>query len=144
MPNMSIFRDLDDVKRERGRLMTERDLRGAALQRHREHITDKRFRKKLIGNTISELLRAWKPMRHFGESLGPASGVAGGILGMLLGSRMESRLGRWVLTGLGAVLPALGEKLHVGERGGHIASELGHSWERIKDYVRDRRTARRN
>ena len=121
MPSRNTFPDLDAVKRERGRLMAERDRHGAALNGHWQQARTTAFRRKVIGSAITDILRSVKPLGHLLDAFGPGTTVAGTLLG-----------------GLGAVLPSLFQNFRKSEGGDHLLSELGRSWQRIKSRFRER------
>jgi hypothetical protein len=138
MPGRSTFPDLDAVKRERGRLMGERDRYGAALNGHWQRARTPAFRRKVIGNAVTDILRSVKPLGHLLDAFGPGTNVAGTLLGLAMGSRAKGAFGKTLLGGLGAVLPSLFQNFRKSEGGGHLFSELDRSWQRIKSRFRER------
>jgi hypothetical protein len=142
MPSRNTFPDLDAVKRERGRLMAERDRYGAALHGHWQQARTTAFRRKVIGSAITDILRSVKPLGHLLDAFGPGTNVAGTLLGLALGSRVRGAFGKTVLGGIGAMLPTLFQGFRKSEGGGRVLSELGRSWQRIKERAAERRSAR--
>ena len=143
MPRPNTFRDIDAVRRERGRLLLESDRRAAALGGHWRLISAPGFRHRVIGNTITDVIRSIRPMEHLGAALRPGSGTLGAALGLGMGMLGKSPMAKLIFTGLGAAIPMVTERVMGGDEGGRILSELGRSWERIKERAQERRAARR-
>ncbi len=143
MPSRNTFPDLATVKRERGRLMAVRDQHAAALRNQWQQARSPAFRRRVVGDALTDVLRSVRPLDHLASAFGPAHGLLGTVLGLALGSQAHGTLGKAALGGLGMVLPGLVDGLRNKERGHHVLSELGRSWQRIKDRLSERRHARR-
>ena len=142
MPRPNTFRDLESVRRERGRLLLESDRRASALGAHWRMISTPDFRHRVIGNTLTDILRSVRPMEHLGAVLRPGPGAVGTALGLGLGLFGKSPMAKLVFAGLGAAMPMVTERLLGEGKGRRILSELGRSWERIKERFEERRAER--
>jgi hypothetical protein len=143
MPSRNTFPDLDAVKRERGRLLAERDRHSAALRGHWELMRQPSFRRRAIGAALTDVLKAVRPLDHLAAAFGPARSLLGTVLGVALGSQAKGAFGKAALGGLGMILPGLWDGARKSEGGHRVLSELGRSWQRIKDRLQQRRDAPR-
>ncbi len=73
--------------------------------------------------------------------MGNGVGFASAALGFVLGKRARSPWGRALIWAVGAAAPFLANKFQQNGKSGHFMEELGRTWERIKEYIRERREA---
>jgi len=136
------FRDLDEVRTHKLALRAQRDRSLQALRGQLELVGDSDFRRGLIGDAFGDMLRAWKPLKHVGTVLGGCSGTASKAVGALLGTKAQTPLGRMLIALAGIVLPELADRVVHGTAGrDRLRQELGVSWERVKQYLNERRKA---
>lgn len=136
------FRDLDEVRAHKIALRAQRDRSLQALRGQLELIGDADFRRGLMGDAFGDMLRAWKPLKHVGNMFGGSSGAASSALGTLLGAQARTPMGRVLVTLASIVLPVLADRWVQGTAGrDRLRQELGVSWERVKQYLDERRKA---
>lgn len=139
-----IFRDLDEVRAAKNRLRAERDRVQEDLSAQLLLVREPEFRKAVMGDAIGDLLQSWKPLRTVRAMFGGTTGLASKALGLVVGAKAKTPAGRVMVALASFVLPAVMEKF--GKRSGidpdKLQHELGVSWERVKDYVNQRRAAR--
>ena len=144
MPRIDRFHTLADVRAEKARLRLDRDGVQANLQAKLELVRDVEFRRALAGDAFGDMLRAWRPLRSIKKILGNSPGLTSSALGLVLGGKANTRIGRMLITVVAAALPLimdrLGKSSHLDPE--KLAEELNVSWGRVKDYVRERRTAK--
>jgi hypothetical protein len=144
MAKTEAFRDLNEVRAAKERLRAERDRVREGLKAQLELAGDPGFQKSLLGGVLGGFLRSWRPMKGLTGALGGSAGMAGGILGLVLGAKARTPMGRLLVGLASSIIPALID----GPGGQHDAfgpklkRELGVSWERVKNYVNERRKAR--
>lgn len=143
MSKTEVFRDLNEVRAAKERLRAERDRVQEGLKARLELAGDPGFHKSLLGGALGGLLRSWRPMKGLAEVLGGSAGTAGSILSMVLGAKARTPMGSLLIGLASSAIPALIDRL--GEEpdafGPKLKRELGVSWERVKDYVNERRKA---
>ncbi len=144
MAKTETFQDLEEVRAAKIRLRAERDRVQEGLSAQLQLIREPEFRKALAGDTVGDMLQAWKPIRTLRTMFGGTAGLTSKALGLVVGAKAKTPAGRVMVALASFVLPALMEKF--GERSGitpdKLQHELGVSWERIKEYVKERREAR--
>ncbi len=136
------FADLAAVRAEHRRLLDQRGRHAAALEEHWGLLHEAGFRHGLARDAVSDLFGAWKPMRTLAALMGQGNGVTDGAVGLLAGSRagtVKGRIGGWLI---GTVASALLRHLVPPDRMEHIAREVGLSWRRVKERMRQGRTER--
>jgi hypothetical protein len=136
------FTTLEEVRAEKLRLRMDRDRIQDDLRTHFELVRDPQFRRAMAGDAFGDMIQAWRPLRTLKSMFGRSPSMATGALGMLLGAKAKTPVGRVVISIVGTLLPLIVERFS-GKNGagaGHVGQELATTWERIKSYVRDRRT----
>ena len=104
MPSRNTFPDLATVKRERGRLMAVRDQHAAALRNQWQQARSPAFRRRVVGDALTDVLRSVRPLDHLDSAFGPARGLLGTVLGLALGSQAHGALGKAALAGAAAYI----------------------------------------
>jgi hypothetical protein len=137
------FRDLDQVRQHKLALRAERDRVQDGLRSQLDLLREAPFRRGLIGDAFGDLLQAWKPLKSLTKLVGGTSGVTQAALGTVLGAKAKTPVGRAAVALASMVLPALMERWSKdpGSLGNKLQHELGVSWERMKEYVNERRKA---
>lgn len=127
------FHSLAEVQAEKLLLRDRSNANSERLRSHLDTVRDPELRKKLIGNSIQEIIRSSKPLKLLGSIFGSEKGVAGDLLGMALGANGKTMKGKTMGWVAGIALPLLANAFMSSERGGQIVRELGRSWERIRN-----------
>lgn len=137
------FRDLDEVRKHKLALRTERDRVQDGLRSQLDLLRESSFRRGLIGDAFGDMLQAWKPLKSLTKLVGGSSGVTRAALGTVLGAKAKTPMGRAAVAVASMVLPALMERWNKdpGSLTNKLQHELGVSWERVKEYVNERRKA---
>jgi hypothetical protein len=143
MPSPSAFPDLAAVQRERGRLLAEREQHANALRAHMRQMQSPGFRRRVMRDALAGVWHTIRPTSHLSSAFGPARLVLGTLASAALGPRVGSPLAKAAIGGLSMVLPALWDGLRRGKHGSHLFSELGRSWQRIRDRLHQHREAHR-
>jgi hypothetical protein len=136
------FQSLAEVQRHKELLKARRASHQAGIKRHWETLGEPDFRSSVVNGAMRSLWKAWNPMDTLRTLAGQPSDLGGMLLGMALGTKARTGWGRLLMWVAGAVTPMVAERLQQHDRSQHLLSELGRSWERIKEYVRQRRAAR--
>jgi len=144
MVKTETFQNLDEVRAAKIRMRAERDRMQDDLGAHLQLMREPDFRKAVAGDAMGDLLQAWKPLRTMKAMFGGTAGLTGKAIGLVVGSKAKTPAGRVMVALASFVLPALVEKF--GKKSGitpdKFQHELGVSWERVKEYVKERREAR--
>lgn len=137
------FRDLDHVRKHKAALQAERDRVQDGLRAQLQLLGEPTFRRGVIGDAFGDMLQAWKPLRRIAKFVGGSSGATRLALGTVLGAKAKTPMGRAAVAVASMLLPALVGRLSKdpGSLGNKLQHELGVSWERVKDYVNERRKA---
>ena len=143
MPRTEPFASLADVRAEKELLRRERDRVQAGLKTQLELVGDPEFRRALAGDAFGDMLQAWRPLRSIKKLFKNSPGMTPSALGLLFGSKARTPFGRTLLTIASTVLPMIMERMGKGSglNSDKLVEELGVSWERVKEYVRERRSA---
>lgn len=144
MAKTETFQSLDAVRVHKLRLRAERDRVQEGLKAQLELVREPDFRKGLMGDAFGDMLQSWRPLKSISRLLGGTTGATSKVLGMALGAKAKTPTGRLMVGLASFVLPALMEKF--GKTSGvtseKLQHELGVSWDRVKEYVNERRAAR--
>jgi len=143
MPSRTTFPDLAAVQRERGRLRADRDRHTIALREHWRQLRSPAFRRRVMGDALSEVLHSIRPLDHLVSAFGPGRGLGGTLASAVLSARTGSPMPKAVIAGLSVMLPVVWNGVRRGKRGQHVLSELDRSWQRIKDRLQQLRDAHR-
>jgi len=138
------FGTLDDVRLHKERLRALRDGHLAGMRGHWGTLHEGGFHRGVIAGALRDLWEVWSPMGAMRSLMGNGGGMTSAALGLALGKRARSPWGRVLIWAMGAITPIMVNKLRENARSGHILEELGRTWERIKEYVRERREAHRD
>lgn len=144
------FRDLAAVQAEKARLAGTLEERRAAFRTRAARVGDPAFRRQLVDRAVNDLIAAWKPLRTAREVLRSSPGIIGGALDVMLGAKRFTPMGRLISTVVAALTPVLMEKAGIRRNGEEeglplkdaLRRELGVSWQRLKDHLRERRETR--
>lgn len=131
------FTTLAEVQQEKLRLDAVRKQHQARLERHWHALQDHDVRGHLIRDAANDALRSWKPLRMVGSLLGDGS------MKSALGAAVRTRGGlgkRALWFALSMALPGIVKKVS-GISMQKLGEELGVSYDRIRDYIRERRNA---
>ncbi|MBL7940521.1 MAG: hypothetical protein JNL43_14265 [Flavobacteriales bacterium] len=144
MGKIEAYRSLAEVRDHKQRLRAERDRVQEGLKAQLELVREPAFRKGLMGDAFGDMLQAWRPLKRISHLLGGTAGTTSKVLGVALGAKAKTPTGRIMVALAGFVLPALMEKFDTasGMTSEKLQRELIVSWERVKEYVNERRTAR--
>lgn len=144
MAKTEAFLNLDEVRSAKIRLRAERDHVQEGLSARLQLVREPEFRKAVVGDAMGDLLRSWKPFRTVKAMFGGTAGLTSKAIGLVVGAKAKTPAGRVMVALASFILPALMEKF--GKRCGidpdKLQHEFGVSWERVKDYVDQRRAAR--
>lgn len=144
MAKTETFQNLDEVRAAKIRLRAERDRVQEGFAAQLQLIREPEFRKAIAGDAMGDLLQAWKPLRTVKAMFGGTAGITSKAIGLVVGAKAKTPAGRVMVALASFVLPALMEKF--GKKSGittdKLQHELGVSWERVKEYVKERREAR--
>lgn len=143
MERIERFRTLEDVYLQRDRLRALRDGHLAGIKGHWESLGEPEFRRAVVKATFSNIWEAWRPLDAL-RTVATDGDLPGTALGLLLGRHSKGPFGRVLMWAAGAVLPRIIEQVRDNEKVQRFTSELGRSWDRIKDHMRERREARRD
>ncbi|MBL7952898.1 MAG: hypothetical protein JNM62_14405 [Flavobacteriales bacterium] len=137
------FRDLDEVRKHKLALRAERNRVQDGLRSQLQLLGEPDFRRGVIGDAFGDMLQAWKPLKRIAKFVGGSSGVTRVALGTVLGAKAKTPMGRAAVAVASMLLPALVERWNKdpGSLGSKLTDELGVSWERVKEYVNERRKA---
>lgn len=141
MESTKRFRSLTDVHLRKEELRARRAAHQAGIKRHWDTLGEPEFRSSVVNGAMRDLWKAWKPLDTLKSVAGQPSDVGGMLLGLALGTKARTGWGRLLIWAASAVTPLLAERMQQHDRSQHLLSELGRSWERIKEYVRQRRAA---
>ena len=143
MPRTELFTSLAEVRTEKELLRRELDRARADLRTQVELVGDPEFRRALAGDAFGDMLQAWQPLRSVKKLLGNSPTMTSGALGMLFGEKALTPFGRLLIAIATAALPIVMERIgkDPGRNSEKLFEELGVSWERVKNYVRERRAA---
>lgn len=133
------FRSLADVQRHREFLHARRDGHMAGIRSHWSTLGEPAFRSGVVNGAVRSVWQAWSPMSTLKSVAGEPTELAGTVLGMALGSKAHTGWGRLLIWAASAATPVLLDRLQHNERVQHLLSELGRSWDRVKDHWRQRR-----
>jgi hypothetical protein len=140
------FRSLAEVAAHKAQLRAELDVKRARLNGHLNMAREPEFRKALTGNVVNDLINSWQPLRTAQEMLNRSPGMVGSAVDMMLGAKRYTPMGRLFATLASAAVPIVMKKF--GSNGhqdiGGLRQELGTSWHRLKEYVRQRRAAHKD
>lgn len=136
------FKSIGDVQRHRELLKARRASHQAGIKRHWDTLGEPDFRSGVVNGAMRNLWKAWSPMDTLKSMVGQPTDLSGMLLGMALGTRARTGWGRLLMWAAGAIAPMLAKRMQQSDHSQHLLSELGRSWERIKEYVRQRREAR--
>jgi hypothetical protein len=136
------FRSLEEVRLHRDRLRALRDGHLAGIKGHWESLGEPEFRSGVVNGVFHSVWEAWRPLDAL-RTVATDGDLPGTALGLLLGRHSKSPWGRALVWAAGAVLPIIVSQVRNNEHVQRFTSELGRSWERIKDHMRERREARR-
>ena len=144
MPRTDKFRSLAEVQVAKARSRAERELVQERLRSRVALIGEPDFRNALISNALGNMIRSWKPTRTILRLLGGTSGMASAALGLAMSAKATTPMGRVFILLANSLLPSLMEGLarEPDGRTDRLMHELGVSWQRIKDHVKERRKAR--
>ncbi|MCC6542187.1 MAG: hypothetical protein IT225_08200 [Flavobacteriales bacterium] len=135
------FQDLAQVRDRKHRLRNERDRIQAGLKAQLDLVREPGFRRAIMGDAFGDMLQAWRPLKHLGQLLGGTSGTTRAALGAAFGHRARTPTGKAMVALASFVLPALLERF--GKDHGlvqdRLPRELKVSWNRVKEYVAQRR-----
>lgn len=130
------FRSLADIATERERLDARRRQHGQRLQQHYGAFRDPARRRRMVWSSLKSLfprdLGTWKDLFSTGGAMA-ASGFARGS---------RSGGGRLFWLGLSFALPFLLRRTDP-DNLKHMAHEVGNSFDRVRDYLRRRKEARK-
>jgi hypothetical protein len=127
------------VHAERERLRAERTARSASLAATGNRLKDPAYRRAVADRTASQLFSAWwKGTVRSGAPLAVAGGI-GLLAGLYFGGRAARQRSTAWASVLSALLPVVLEQLSTADEGG-ILGELGRSWQRIRERMRERRS----
>ncbi len=137
------FKDLGEVRQHRLALRAERDRVQDGLRAQLELMREAPFRRALMGDAFGDMLQAWKPLKSIAKLVGGSSGATRLALGTVLGAKAKTPVGRAAVAVASMVLPALMERFtkDPNSMGSKLQHEFGVSWERVKEYVNERRKA---
>jgi len=129
------FKSLADIARERERLDARRRQHGQRLRQHYGAFRDPAQRRRMVWTSVKSLfprdLGTWKDLFSTGGAMA-ASGFARGS---------RSGGGRLFWLGLSFALPLLLKRTDP-ENLRNVAQEVGHSFDRVRDYFRKRKEER--
>jgi hypothetical protein len=138
------FESMDQVRTEKARLRAAREGYRYNMKEHWTVLGEKEFRRGLVGDVFSELMGAWRPMKAIMAFTDHQPHALANIAGKLLGHKKDSIWGKAIMWGLTAATPYLSEKVSGNKTAETLLSEVKRSWDRIRDYVRQRRAAHGN
>lgn len=143
MAKTEAFNDLEHVRAHKLRLRAERDRVQEGLKSQLDLVREPEFRRALMGDAFGDMLQAWRPLKSIGRLLGGPADATSKTLGAVLGARAKTPTGRAMVALASFVIPALLEKF--GKDPGAFQEKLSHelqvSWDRVKEYVAERRQA---
>ncbi len=134
------YKSMDEVRTEKARLRAAREGYRYNLQEHWTVMGEKEFRRGLVGDVFGELLAAWRPAKAVMAFIDHKPQTLAHIAGQMLGHKKETPWGKAIMWGLTAATPYLSEKIGGNKNGETILFEVRRSWDRIRDYVRQRRS----
>lgn|GEM_PF-2393585 len=105
------FEDLVAVEAEKSRLKALVHQHANMLEQRGMALRDPEIRKLLLGNTVRNMLSHWGPGRMMSRVLKKDQSGIGGFLGGLLASRARGFKGKALALVVGAVAPAILERL---------------------------------
>jgi len=143
MPPTERFSSLAEVRVEKERLRVECDRLHSGLKTQLTLLHDTDFRRSLASNTVGDMLMAFRPLRTIMAHWGMAPGASAKVMEFALGSNANSIIGRALISIVSAIVPAMIDRLgkEHDATGSKMAHELQVSWDRIKEYVNERREA---
>lgn len=133
------FESMDAVRTEKARLRAAREGYRYNLKEHWTVVGEKEFRRGLVGDVFGELLAAWRPAKAVMAFMDHKPQALANIAGSLLGHNKATPWGKAIMWGLTAATPYLSEKIGGNKNAGTLLSEVQRSWDRIKDYIRQRK-----
>ena len=138
MPPTERFSSLAEVRVEKERLRVECDRLHSGLKTQLTLLHDTDFRRSLASNTVGDMLMAFRPLRTIMAHWGMAPGASAKVMEFALGI-----IGRALISIVSAIVPAMIDRLgkEPAATGSKLAHELQVSWDRIKEYVNERREA---
>lgn len=110
------FEDLGSVQAEKIRLKALVELHGNLLEQRSLALKDPELRKLLLGNTVRNALSKWGPGRFVTRVLGKDQSGIGAFLSGVLASRARGFKGKALALVVGAVAPAILERLFQPEK----------------------------
>ena len=137
------FNSLAEVQRHKELLRARRAGHQAGIKRHWDTLGEPEFRSGVVNGAMRGVWQAWRPMETLKGMAGEPTDLTGVLLGMALGGKARTGWGRLLIWAASAATPMMLDRLQQNERAHHLLSELGRSWDRVKDYVRQRREAHR-
>lgn len=135
------FNSLADVQRHKELLRARRAAHQAGIKQHWDTLGQPEFRSGVVNGAMRSVWQAWSPMDTLKTMAGEPTDLTGTVLGMALGGKARTGWGRLLIWAASAATPMVLDRLQRNERAHHLLSELGRSWDRVKDYVRQRREA---
>jgi hypothetical protein len=144
MAKVDRYNSMDEVRTEIARLKAAREGYRFNLKEHWKVAGEKEFRRGLVGDVFSELIGAWRPMKSVMAFLDDRPQGLTSMAGSLLGAKQYTPWGKAIMWGLTAATPYLTEKIGGNKTADTLLSEVRRSWERVRDYVRSRKAARRH
>ena len=137
------FDSIEAVQRERERLRALRDQQLVQLTTHWGHLREPGLQKAIGTGMLKVFTRSlfsWNTAKDVASGISPE--MIGGIAGLAFGGRAKTTAGKILAMGLSAAVPFIADRFRGKGTGHNVMSELDRSWERVKNYVRDRRDAR--
>lgn len=110
------FEDLGSVQAEKARLKALVDQHANRLEQRVNALKDPEMRKLVLGNTVRNAVSHWGPGRFMTRVLGKDQSGIGGFLSGVLASRARGFKGKAMALVVGAVAPAILERLFQPEK----------------------------
>ncbi len=141
MKNSDRFESMDSVRTEKARLRAAREGYRYNLTEHWNVLREKDFRRGLVGDVFGELLGSWRPMKAVMAFMDNRPQGLSHMAANMLGAKKDTPWGKAIMWGLTAATPYLTEKIGGNKTAETLLSEVRRSWDRIRNYVRQRRAS---